>query len=93
MSANALRVAARCATRDVLKVWREILLDNGAANRDRIRAGELLIERGYGKAMQPVEVDPTALQGIIVLPALGAGDATSLPVLEPSPSVPFDPSS
>jgi hypothetical protein len=46
--------------KDVLFVWRQILMDERAASRDRLRAGELLMERAFGKAVSiEAKIDAT----------------------------------
>lgn len=42
---------------EAVKIWRDIQNDETASKRDRLKAGELLMAYGYGKAVQPVEVD------------------------------------
>src|SRR5687767_5866651 len=41
----------------VLDVVLRILLDEAAANKDRLRAAEILLDRGHGRPLQTVEID------------------------------------
>ena len=73
-----LREAFRASGMEAYRVLREILLNTEEAARDRIRAAEIILERGYGKPVQAVSVEPNEdgeALGVVVL----------APVMEPTP--------
>lgn len=49
---------ARDYDEEAIKVFAEVMRDEYAENRDRLRAAENLVERGHGKAVTPIEVRP-----------------------------------
>lgn len=72
-----LREAFEAAGMDAFQVLREIMLNPEAADRDRIRAAEIILDRGYGKPVQAVSMEPNEdgeALGVVVL----------APVMEPT---------
>ena len=72
-----VKEAFKSAGMDAFRVLREILLNTEAADRDRIRAAEIILERGYGKPVQAVSMEPNEdgeALGVVVL----------APVMEPT---------
>lgn len=45
-------------TPDCVRFWERLLHDEEAPLRDRLRASELLMDRGHGKAVQAIDVNP-----------------------------------
>lgn len=52
-----LKEAFRDHTMDALETLVEIMLDKRARNFDRVRAAECILDRGWGRPNQQVEVD------------------------------------
>lgn len=52
-----LRLQAQEFTQEILDVWAECLRDPQARWADRIRSGELMMNRGWGMATQQVNLD------------------------------------
>jgi hypothetical protein len=67
-------ITARELTPEIFQLWAEIMRDKKAKHSDRLRASENIVERGYGKAPQIVE-----LQG---------EDGKQLPVIQVTFAVP-----
>ncbi|MBE6993391.1 MAG: hypothetical protein E7423_01915 [Ruminococcaceae bacterium] len=67
-----LKAAFRAACPDALRVLKEIMLREDAQDRDRIRAAEIILDRGYGKPVQAVDLAAQADQqgqvGVILMP-------------------------
>ncbi len=53
---DELRRKLRDGAAEAVDLWREIIADEGAAKRDRIKAGELCCAYAYGKPVQAVEL-------------------------------------
>lgn len=58
--ANEARDRTKASLGDVVSAWRSILLDDEADNRDRIRAGEALADRGGLAPVKAVELTGAA---------------------------------
>lgn len=64
-----LKMAFRAAAPDALAVLKKILLDEGAKHADRIRCAEVILDRGYGKPVQAVDLETNPGEvGIVLLP-------------------------
>ena len=67
-----LRKDFRKLSPKALKVLKSILLDDEARQADRIKAAEIILDRGYGKPPQAVSVSPgdeTGL-GVVLIPSI-----------------------
>lgn len=62
LTAGTIRKMAREAGEDVIQMWRDIVNDPSAENRDRIAAGKALAERGFGKPKEEDEKDDEETQ-------------------------------
>lgn len=74
---KTVREAFEAAGMDAFLVLREIMLNPDAADKDRIRAAEIILDRGYGKPVQAVSMEPNEdgeALGVVVL----------APVMEPT---------
>ena len=59
---------------DSLRVLLSILQDEEARAADRIRAAEIILDRGYGRPGQSVELSgETSAAGVIIIPEVFAG--------------------
>jgi hypothetical protein len=66
---KALRELFKGLTMTAAKVLLEILQDNDVRASDRIRAAEVVLDRGWGKAVQHIEVSDD-IGGLIIMPAV-----------------------
>ena len=65
-----LKMAFRAAAPDALDVLIKILKDEGAKHGDRIKCAEIILDRGYGKPVQAVDLEShTSDVGVVLLPA------------------------
>lgn len=60
-----LREAFREACPVALKTLVRVVKDPKAKDADRIRAAEAILDRGYGKPVQAVDVDASAVQQVV----------------------------
>jgi len=60
-----LKEAFRAKSTDALNVLVRIVNDQGAKDTDRIRAAEIILDRGYGKPQSSVEIDATNIPQVI----------------------------
>jgi len=67
---DELKEAFKAAAPKALQTLMDIL-DNGDKNADRLRAAEVLLDRGYGKPVQAIEAEITDLRPIVFDAALG----------------------
>lgn len=68
-----LKEAFRAAAPDALAVLKRILLNEEAKDADRIRCAEIILDRGYGKPVQAVDLDTTQADvGVVLIPARNA---------------------
>jgi hypothetical protein len=60
LTAEALDLIAACKAKapEALAVMEQIMM-NGENERNRLAAAQAIIERGYGKAVQPLDIDAT----------------------------------
>ncbi len=71
---DELKEAFRDYSMDALNTLVTILKDEEAKNSDRIRAAEIILERGWGKPEQAVSLETvTSDVGVVLLPARGDG--------------------
>ena len=73
-----LKAAFREAAPEALETLVTIMRDDTARHADRIRCAEIILDRGYGKPAQAIEIDTgeDAGLGVITIPAvLGTPDA------------------
>lgn len=70
-----LKTAFRAACPQALDVLKRILTNEGAKDSDRIRCAEIILDRGYGKPVQAVDLETNAGEtcGVVLLPARGNG--------------------
>lgn len=91
-----LKADFRAAAPRALEVLLDILNDDEAAARDRIRAAEIILDRGYGKPAQAVELSTDAQEaaGVILIPTVSNhtaedGKSGSGPKNGPTEGVPW----
>ena len=75
--AEDLRTAFRERCPEALETLLSVMRSEKAADRDRIRAAEIILDRGYGKPVQAVSMEPNEdgeALGVVVL----------APVMEPT---------
>ncbi|MBO7668987.1 MAG: hypothetical protein J6S60_00220 [Oscillospiraceae bacterium] len=71
-----LKMAFRAACPDALRVLVEIVNKEEAKDSDRIRAAEIILDRGYGKPVQAIRAEDDVPQiGIVLMPPRSDGDA------------------
>lgn len=69
-----LKEAFRDYSWDALNTLVTILKDDGAKHSDRIKCAEIILDRGYGKPVQAVDLETTTSDvGVVLLPARGDG--------------------
>lgn len=69
-----LKEAFRTAAPDALDVLVRILKDEGAKHSDRIKCAEIILDRGYGKPVQAVDLEHSSTEvGVVLLPARDHG--------------------
>lgn len=67
-------MAFRAAAPEALAVLVKILKDENAKHGDRIRCAEVILDRGYGKPVQAVDLETnTGEVGVVLLPPRGDG--------------------
>lgn len=65
-----LKEAFRKIAPDALNVLKKILLDENAKHGDRIKCAEIILDRGYGKPVQAVDLETTTSDvGVVLIPA------------------------
>lgn len=66
-----LKEAFREVSWDALDVLKKILKDEDAKHSDRIKCAEIILDRGYGKPVQAVDLEHSAggEVGVVLLPA------------------------
>ncbi len=65
-----MRKAFQLLGHDALEMLRAVMLDENARNADRIKAAEIILDRGWGKPRQAVDFEPGDRGGgIVILPA------------------------
>lgn len=62
-----LKQAVRRMAPTALEVLSSIVADEGAKKADRIRAAEVLLDRGYGKPAQSVDVSGSGIPQVVIL--------------------------
>ena len=62
-----LKQAFKAAAPDALRVLVEIVNNRGAKDGDRIRAAEVILDRGYGKPTQAVELDGASIPQVVIV--------------------------
>ena len=62
-----LKQAFRAACPDALRVLVEIVNKLDAKDSDRIRAAEVILDRGYGKPVQAVDLDGASVPQVVIL--------------------------
>ena len=60
-----LKEAFRAAAPQALRVLVQIVNDSDARESDRIRAAEVILDRGYGKPVQAVDVDASSIPQVV----------------------------
>lgn len=60
-----LKEACKAASVDAINVLKGIMQDSSARDADRIRAAEVLLDRGYGKPVQAVDMDSSSFQQVV----------------------------
>lgn len=79
-----LREMCRALAPGAIETAKAIMLDTEAPPRDRLRAAEIILDRGYGKPEQAVtasatDADGTQTLGIVLLPPRTDGDEDGEP--------------
>ena len=65
-----LKEAFRAAAPEALSVLTKILKNEEARDADRIRCAEIILDRGYGKPVQAVDLEHSSSEvGVVLLPA------------------------
>ena len=66
-----LKEAFQLSGHEALAVLLSVMRDKRARNADRIKAAEIILDRGYGKPRQAVELDAQSNEGcgVVILPA------------------------
>lgn len=66
-----LKEAFQLSGHEALAVLLSVMRDKKARNADRIKAAEIILDRGYGKPRQALDVDSSdsAEYGVVILPA------------------------
>ena len=65
-----LREAFQILGHDALEMLRSVMLDKNARNADRIKAAEIILDRGYGRPRQALDFEQNDNRcGIVILPA------------------------
>lgn len=62
-----LKEAFKAAAPDALRVLVGIINDETARHSDRIRAAEVVLDRGYGKPVQAVDLDASSIPQVVFL--------------------------
>ena len=62
-----LKKAFKEACPDALRVLVKIVNDEDAKHGDRIRAAEVILDRGYGKPVQAVDLDAATIPQVVIL--------------------------
>ena len=62
-----LKEAFRAACPDALEVLKRILTNEGAKDSDRIRCAEIILDRGYGKPVQAVDLDGNVVPQVVIV--------------------------
>lgn len=62
-----LQSRVRAVSGAAVDVLTSILADRGAKDSDRIRAAEVLLDRGYGKPAQSVDVSGSAVPQVVIV--------------------------
>jgi len=62
-----LKQAFRDVCPQALETLRGILENDEARDADRIRAAEIILDRGYGKAVQAVDLDGSAIPQVVIV--------------------------
>lgn len=62
-----LKQAFREAAPDALRVLKKVLLDEDEATKNRIRAAEIILDRGYGKPVQAVDLDASSVPQVVFI--------------------------
>lgn len=62
-----LKQAFRAASPEALRVLVSILSNDKSKDIDRLRAAEIILDRGYGKPAQAVELDGSAIPQVVIV--------------------------
>lgn len=62
-----LKQAFRASSADALDVLKKILRDEHARDADRIRCAEIILDRGYGKPVQAVDLDTNTVPQVVFI--------------------------
>jgi hypothetical protein len=68
-----LKEAFREAAPDALEVLKKIMLNDRARDADRIKAAEIILDRGYGKPVQAVDLAAETQDGgigVVLMPSV-----------------------
>ena len=74
-----LKEAFQLSGHEALDVLLSVMRDKKARNADRIKAAEIILDRGYGRPRQAVAVEPAenSNSGVVILPARMEADRAS----------------
>ena len=62
-----LKEAFRAASPDALRLLVQIVNNDEAKDTDRIRAAEIILDRGYGKPRQAVDLDASNIPQVVIV--------------------------
>lgn len=54
-------------TPKAIETAKKIMLDEGARASDRLRAAEIILDRGYGKPVQAVDLDASSVPQVVFI--------------------------
>ena len=62
-----IKEMCRALTPQAIEVAKRIMLDEGAKHSDRLRAVEIILDRGYGKPAQAIELPPDSIPQVVIV--------------------------
>ena len=62
-----LKEMCRALTPQAIEIAKRIMLDDEAKHSDRLRAVEIILDRGYGKPAQAIELPPDSVPQVVIV--------------------------
>lgn len=62
-----IKEMCRALTPQAIEIAKRIMLDDDQKASDRLRAVEIILDRGYGKAVQAVELPPDSIPQVVIV--------------------------
>jgi len=62
-----IKEMCRALTPQAIEIAKKIMLDDDAKHSDRLRAVEIILDRGYGKPVQAVDLDAATIPQVVIL--------------------------